>query len=1639
MAKRANKKLVAGLTVTGMIGLTAVAFAMLQYLPGKDPQSWVDRATRLTDQGHYQDAMRCYQKAAGLAKVGGRPLAEVSRYRILAGDMAMKSGNARFAERFWRDVTLNDPDNAEAQERIVKLYLEYADMAGGPNWPSLQKEASALLNITGQEKNNTGLHALGRALVQQKAVNEEYLELGKEKLIEAFNGDKSNPDYAKSLAGLYYMEKDNLKRELEEAVSQAEKDRIQAKMDNLVEEAIHVYEVLLDPANQSNDPEKLAACYRNRGQFNLDIKKNAIQRLRQAESDSSPQRELAALREEIESADKQAIDDFKEAVDIDPSNVESLVALGQYWREKESTAKSAAESVSEKEGFRLKAIEQYKKAIETDPDSYLGYLNLSRLYFSDQEYDEALQVLQARMERGIRKEHYLGWRNEAYMRSVRNEAFRTNLAMWMRMGQQLQDKKEIEAKRAEIMQRLESLYDRSVAESASREKDSSALFMKGRIEYLRNNKREAIEYMRQADEQAGGNNTEIKQLLASLYIETGSPGAATEHLQAILNMFPNSEVTLAALAEVYVRTEQPRRAIQEAEKVLRINPNNKQVLNTMVKAYRQLGDMGTVGRLLERLEKMSGKEGGDTQKLRRALALQLQATQEDPPSASLLKEAEQLLREILSDHPFDAYTLQRLVAVMEDGNEPTEEINRLLDKSKAHAQEQLTVVRADGDDAKVKRIGAFLQTIDLLRILADKDTTKEEKDRRIKELIESGTDDYAKALSLFQLYRHTEGMENEALAQLKRAFELKPDDPSLIQIAFQYALNRQEWDFTEQLVDKGIELDVDGGKGHFFKGRFLLAKGEAAQAVKEFRAGLTENPSYSSGHLFLGDSLMLLGHYDEAEYEYKEAQRLNPANNAVLVGLAMLATARNDQEARRTYLDQCAKRIPNNPWVRLQLQSEEDRRDPQKGIARRVQDRQVRPDDIGNLMQLAGLYTEQHQYDQAQEVYEDVLKRDPLNIQTVRTYVRFLHRKQPPDPQRAGTVIHETIDKIDPSDTGAKAKAQLLLAEHLKIQAAGGRPGAPTRDDVDKAYLAAYEISPTPSTGISVGLYYASTNRPKEAEEWYRQSMSQAEAQEQVEIQRRVRILLVELMLRYRPNERLDRVQKEIDEYRQLYPDDKRAMLFQGELYGATNRQAKAIEQFTQFIKEGGDPPLGHYRRGHAYFRQGRWDAAIKDLEEVKRLSPAFSGYQARLLLANTYTSRGNDQQARAELESILVSNPDLPQVVEELFKLYMGTDPPMLASAERLLRPRLEAEPNNYLWPLLLANVPGIQGEAKEAVQLAKRAVELGGKHKRTVAGLLNIYLYFNRFDDIITFMTESFKEAKSSADVHMIVARAYSGKKDYRHAIEQSVQAFQAEDARFDAIFKYFVNYVAPKPTLDSLLEILDERLSANPVDAAAMFFRAAVLYQKGELDRFIEQVTKLADHPFKDDRIERQLQPFLTRQLAEAYSKTKAYPKAVELYEKLLETNPDDTFALNNLATILMDNMNKPEAALPYSKRVAELTPQNYFVMDTLGWNQVLVGDLDAGIASLLKAIEGVSHIATLHYHIAEAYQRRSQDPNAHNPRGDRMDAESSCRQAHKIVMNAGTDDEGVFDQILDLGKRLGLELDDKLPGARAANKP
>jgi len=50
MAKRANKKLVAGLTVTGMIGLTAVAFAMLQYLPGKDPQSWVDRATRLTDQ-----------------------------------------------------------------------------------------------------------------------------------------------------------------------------------------------------------------------------------------------------------------------------------------------------------------------------------------------------------------------------------------------------------------------------------------------------------------------------------------------------------------------------------------------------------------------------------------------------------------------------------------------------------------------------------------------------------------------------------------------------------------------------------------------------------------------------------------------------------------------------------------------------------------------------------------------------------------------------------------------------------------------------------------------------------------------------------------------------------------------------------------------------------------------------------------------------------------------------------------------------------------------------------------------------------------------------------------------------------------------------------------------------------------------------------------------------------------------------------------------------------------------------------------------------------------------------------------------------------------------------------------------------
>src|SRR5262249_57330902 len=61
----------------------------------------------------------------------------------------------------------------------------------------------------------------------------------------------------------------------------------------------------------------------------------------------------------------------------------------------------------------------------------------------------------------------------------------------------------------------------------------------------------------------------------------------------------------------------------------------------------------------------------------------------------------------------------------------------------------------------------------------------------------------------------------------------------------------------------------------------------------------------------------------------------------------------------------------------------------------------------------------------------------------------------------------------------------------------------------------------------------------------------------------------------------------------------------------------------------------------------------------------------------------------------------------------------------------------------------------------------------------------------------------------------------------------------------------------------------------------------------------------------------------------------------YGAVIQREPNQSVALNNLAMLLANQQGKPEEALPYAERAVAITKNEPPYLDTLAWTQHLMG--------------------------------------------------------------------------------------------------
>ena len=443
--------------------------------------------------------------------------------------------------------------------------------------------------------------------------------------------------------------------------------------------------------------------------------------------------------------------------------------------------------------------------------------------------------------------------------------------------------------------------------------------------------------------------------------------------------------------------------------------------------------------------------------------------------------------------------------------------------------------------------------------------------------------------------------------------DLKADRSGIIEQIFLFAQRTQDWPLAEKCIEPATKTGLDPTDGHLFRGRLFLARAgreaneeNARKARDELQFSVKAFPRHSMAQVWLGLAQLALKQYGEANQAFEEARRLDPRNGMAVTGLAMVAEAQGNLNALNTILDTCEKIAPENPWVKAQLANRREQLNPEQAIAQREADRKKNPKDIANLTALAALYNRTRKPDEAIKIYEECHDLEPANIVVAERYSALLTLNK--DYAAAEKALEKTSQAIDPKDDKARANVQLLKAALLlnRIRHQYGEIPAAEQAKVDAAFIEAAKISDTPDILLNVTKYFQQTRRTDEAITWQRntvESIKKAQPQHP-EAQKQARMALIDMLLQTRDIKRSAEIEKEISDFRQLFPQDPRAFQFEGQLQSIKGDDNKTIEAFSNYIKSAPQDPTGYAFRGQVYLLTDRLEQAIADLREVKRLDP---------------------------------------------------------------------------------------------------------------------------------------------------------------------------------------------------------------------------------------------------------------------------------------------------------------------------------------------------------------------------------------------------------------------------------------------------
>lgn len=337
--------------------------------------------------------------------------------------------------------------------------------------------------------------------------------------------------------------------------------------------------------------------------------------------------------------------------------------------------------------------------------------------------------------------------------------------------------------------------------------------------------------------------------------------------------------------------------------------------------------------------------------------------------------------------------------------------------------------------------------------------------------------------------------------------------------------------------------------------------------------------------------------------------------------------------------------------------------------------------------------------------------------------------------------------------------------------------------------------------------------------------------------------------------------------------------------------------------------------------RENNSKAMLRRLEQAYTAHP--DALEPRLNLASYYIRVGEPGKVGSLFESLGELQRSSPRVLEvvAMAQVMTGDYAGATADYERLVRVQPASAKARYL----LAMSVSAEGDGERSKAELHNALELDENHVPSLLSLAKIASNEGDQELLEKYVARVVEIAPDSLDVLRLQAVAARSKGDDAGAVKFAQQAF-------DLV-----------PSSQSALDVASYRFAAGQDDEARKHL-----------------VAWIDEHP-DDVRV----RLALANQLQAGVD----VPAAIEQYRAVLDIQPGNIVALNNLAWHLKST--QPRQSLAYINRAASMAPDNPSVLDTLAVIQLESGDGQGARESIMKALEVAPDQPSIRFHAAKIH--------------------------------------------------------------------